>query len=305
MNLGQAKNVLIIAFLGLNLFLGYQLFWPNFGRLTNVAVTAEELSAVEDTLNDNNYYLETSVDRGVKKSKFLKVSPHWGFQESVVEKFIDQGAEIVSAQDPVYYRLDDVVVLEHQSGLLQMIYNPGVPLDDDLDDPKDLDDDDLHGLVEEFLIENELMPEGIRFDYVEKIDENAEKKEVIFNQEFDDRPIFAGHFRVVVEKGTIKTVDMFWLKPIERIPEREMEVIPASDALHNLLNKLGPSTKEHKIKDIELGFYSGEYEAEKWEIPPVWRVSIDENEHYYINAFTGNPEQDLLIPEKLPGDDNK
>jgi len=49
MNLGRAKSILIIAFVGLNIFLGYYLFWPDFGRLTQVAITAEELTIGSDT----------------------------------------------------------------------------------------------------------------------------------------------------------------------------------------------------------------------------------------------------------------
>ncbi|MDZ4133647.1 MAG: hypothetical protein U1E11_10990, partial [Dethiobacteria bacterium] len=71
MNLGRAKLILIVAFFGLNLFLGYQLFWPDFGRLTRVAVTTEELRIAEGMLNKSNYFLAASLDRSVQTIDFL------------------------------------------------------------------------------------------------------------------------------------------------------------------------------------------------------------------------------------------
>jgi hypothetical protein len=48
---------------------------------------------------------------------------------------------------------------------------------------------------------------------------------------------------------------------------------------------------ETGIIDFSLGYYSQEYDAERWEIPPVWRIRLDNGEVYYINAFTGNLER--------------
>jgi len=303
LNLGRAKTILIIAFIGLNLFLGYQLFWPDFGRLTSVAVTTEEISAVENLLNDNNYYLETSIERGIKTSDFLKVSPDWETLDNLLEGYIERGAEVESNEDLEYYRLDDKVAIIHSSGLLHIRYSPGILLDENLyQDNNDLDKSELKDLAVEFLEEENLMLQDLIYDYMEQ--ENDEQTVVFFKQELDDKPIYTGHFKVIIEKDRITALEAYWLKPIKRIPEREMEVIPASEALRNLVNKLGSSTDERSIEEIELGYYSEEYDAENWEIPPVWRIALDGSEYYYINAFTGNLEQEPVIPEKLPDDDN-
>ena len=303
MNLGRAKSILIVAFIGLNLFLGYQLFWPDFGRLTSVAVTTEEISAVESLLNDNNYYLETSIERGIKTSDFLKVSPDWETLDNILEDYIEKGAEVESNEDLKYYRMSDKVIALHSSGLLHIQYSPGVLLEENLDENNnDLNKSELKDFAVEFLEEEDLMLQDLIYDYIER--ENDERTVVLFKQELDDKPIYTGHFKVIIEKDRITSLEAYWLKPIKRIPEREMEVIPASEALRNLVNKLGSSTDERSIVEIELGYYSEEYDAENWEIPPVWRVALDGNEYYYINAFTGNLEQEPVIPEKLPDDDS-
>ena len=74
MNLGRAKLIFIIAFTGLNLFLGYNLFWPDYGRFTNVSVTAEDLRLTEALLNNHNYILGAPISRAVKTGNFLTVA---------------------------------------------------------------------------------------------------------------------------------------------------------------------------------------------------------------------------------------
>lgn len=72
-----------------------------------------------------------------------------------------------------------------------------------------------------------------------------------------------------------------------------MEVIPATEALLRMVEVLGPSTRPVRITKVDLGFYSCEYDAEKWEVPPVWRFLFENGESCFINAFTGNLEREI------------
>jgi hypothetical protein len=116
MNLGRAKIILIVAFAALNLFLGYQLFWPDFGRLTRVAVSAEELQLTEKGLKENNYILQTSINRSVQTSDFLTVSPSLAVQRSVLLKFLREGAQIFQAETINYYSIEGEIAEIHSSG---------------------------------------------------------------------------------------------------------------------------------------------------------------------------------------------
>ncbi len=294
MNLGRAKTILIIAFAGLNLFLGYQLFWPDFGKLTNVAVTAEELRQTESVLNENNYYLETTIDRAVKTSDFLTVSPARDIRKEILSKLIEEGAQIEGSESTTLYRTEEKVAVVHTSGLLQLLYNPGIYL---VEDAARLDENELRDLVEQFLSTKIKMPEGIQFDYLER--NTSESVILHYYHVLDGVPIFASQLRVIAGLDYVKALEIYWLKPVERAPVREMQVISATEALTNLVEELGPSTEPRQIIQIELGYYSGEYEAEIWEIPPVWRIALDGREYYYINAFTGNMEQNAMVPVKL------
>ncbi len=295
MNLGRAKSILIIAFTGLNIFLGYHLFWPDFGRLTTVAVTAEDIQETEAFLNENNYFLETPLDRSVKVGDFLTVAPAVGFQGDILQLFIKKGAGIVEAENASAYKIDNKTAYVYPGGLIRITFDPALEFSDN---GSELDEEQLKDKLESFISDELIMPEGIVYDRMEITD--SEKIVLKYHRLLEGTPIFASNLKAYLESGDLRLIEISWLNPVERIPPREMEVISSTDALTNLVDLLGPSDEPLDIKGIELGYFSAEYEAEKWEIPPVWRIQLGENIYHYVNAFTGNIEDDTFIPEQLP-----
>ncbi len=294
MNLGRAKLILIIAFAGLNLFLAYHLFWPDFGRLTRMAFTAEDLRATEAMLNEKNYYLETSLDRTIRTGSFLTVSRSLEFQRQVLLRMLQEGAEFSHSDVGTFYQKDEKIAVIQSTGLIRVLYTPPYELAGTSDD---LDDRAVRVLAENFLIEESLMPEGAVFDYVQHI--NPDARILHYYQSIDDVAIFTGQLKVIIEGNKIRSVEIYWVHPAEDSPGREMEVISAIEALANLVRDLGPSDEAQLITSITLGYFSGEIDAEKWEISPVWRIILQNEQVYYINAFTGNLEQDSIIPDQL------
>jgi regulatory protein YycI of two-component signal transduction system YycFG len=295
MNLGRAKLILIIAFFGLNLFLGYQLFWPDFGRLTRVAVTTEELRIAEGMLNKNNYFLAASLDRSVQTIDFLAVSPSAEFQMLIRELYTTEETLVNETEEAVLYSIPGEQAVINLSGLIQVIYTPGVSLRAGF---AALELREQRNIIEAFLTERMLFPKDAVFNLAETTDSG----QLIFHyhQVLDEIPIYAGQLRVFVNAERIDAVEIYWLDPIERVPARETEVISPTEALTNLVKELGPSDEPRQIIQVNLGYFSGEYDAEKWEMPPVWRVVLDDEQYYYVNAFTGNLEQDIIIPRQLP-----
>jgi regulatory protein YycI of two-component signal transduction system YycFG len=293
MNLGRAKIILIIAFAALNLFLGYHLFWPDFGRLTRVAVSAEELRLTEQLLAENNYQLEAPINRAVQTIDFLTVSQSLAVQRAVLLRFLRQGARISQAEEANYYYIEGETAIIHASGLITIRYNPPILLGENL---YSREQREIRNLVDSFLAANQLDLDGLNFDYLEKDDPSTIV--VYYNQIIDGALVFAGQLKVTIVDDKIQSVDLYWLEPAERDPAREIRVISAAEALSNIVFELGPVAEQRMINKVELGYYSGDYDAEKWEIPPVWRILIN-GQHYYINAFTGNLEQEIIIPEQL------
>lgn len=295
MNLGRAKLILIIAFFGLNLFLGYQLFWPDFGRLTRVAVTTEELRIAEGMLNKNNYFLAASLDRSVQTIDFLAVSPSAEFQKLIKELYTTEETLVNETEEAVLYNVPGELAVISSSGLIQVIYTPGVPLRVGF---AELELREQRNAIEAFLNERMIFPKNAVFNLVEAVDGG----QAIFHyyQVVDEIAVYAGQLRVFVNAERIEAIEIYWLEPVERVPARETEVISPTEALTNLVKELGPSVEPRQIIQVDLGYFSGEYDAEKWEMPPVWRVVLDDDQYYYVNAFTGNLEQDIIIPRQLP-----
>lgn len=295
MNLGRAKTILIIAFIGLNIFLGYHLFWSEFGRLTTVAITSDDLQETETYLNENNYFLEAPLDRSVNVSDFLTVAPAASFQGDVLQLFIKKGAKKVEADNAAAYQVDNMTAYVYSGGLTRIVFEPGNVLSDN---GSEQEEQQLKDKVEQFLSEVLLTPEGIAYDHMEVTGTG----DVIlqYYRVLEGVPIFASHLQVFIESGELALIEIYWLDPTENDPPREMEVISATDALKNLVELLGPSEDPVDITGVELGYFSAEYDAEKWEIPSVWRIQLEDHVYYYINAFTGNIEQDTFMPEQLP-----
>jgi len=292
-NLGRAKLILIIAFAALNIFLGYYLFWPDFGRLTSVAVSAEELRLTEQMLAENNYKLESPINRAIQTVDFLTVSQSLSVQRAVLLRFLREGASISQEEEANYYYIEGETAVIHASGLISILYNPSVPLGENLfnQEPRE-----IRNLVDAFLVAHQLYFDGLSFDYLERDDPSTVV--VYYNQIIDDAPVFAGQLKVIIVDDKIQSVDLYWLEPADKIMAREIRVISAAEALSNLVYELGPAAEQKLISKVELGYYSGDYDAEKWEMPPVWRILIN-GQYYYINAFTGNLEQEIIIPEQL------
>lgn len=295
MNLGQAKSILIIAFAGLNIFLGYYLFWPDFGRLTQVAITAEETQVVEALLDENNYILEVPLERAIQTSNFLSVAPGLEFQQSIRQRLIDRNASVFEVDGSIYYTSDNETAVFKPTGLTRISYDPGVFL---VENSVQLEQRELKNGLMQFLEERDLVPDGIQFDYLERSE--PELLTFYYYQVIDEMPVFSGQFKIVLQSDYIIEVEIYWLNPLDKVPARKMEVISIAEALTNLVRRLGPCDELCRITRIDLGYYSGEYDAEKWEIPPVWRIFFDNQQFYYINAFTGNLEQDNIITEQLP-----
>lgn len=69
--------------------------------------------------------------------------------------------------------------------------------------------------------------------------------------------------------------------------------VPAQTALLRLAGHLESIGEPGgTITGVSLGYYTGEYQADAWEVPPVWRLDLADGRYYYVNALTGELESD-------------
>ena len=286
MNLGRAKTALILAFLGLNIFLACCLFLPELNRLNTAIVSREKLRQVETELNRNNFTLEAPLARSIQKSAFITVAPSATELKRLRQQFsTDAFSTILDETGVQIYRSPGKVVRVHPGGLVEITYTAAFPtagVEDGLSDAA------VAAVVEQFLEMEHLLPSQAEFDYLER--EDTGDLVVYFYRNDDEQRLFSSYCSVVIGGGRIRTVDIFWLDLLEWLQERSVEVIAAAEAVCKLVQEIGPSPQPCRIVQVDLGFYSQEYNAEQWEVPPVWRIRLDCGGTYYINAFTGSRE---------------
>ncbi len=300
MNFSRALNILILAFLGLNLFLAYQIYSPGW-RVISGTVAPVEKERLESYLQEFNYQLEAELPHQQIKSSFLTVQPGELSVGELKEKIFEgktpekQESDDREVEGTVYHHPEIGVLTVFQNGFYRFYRNPPEsPLDIEGEHSRE----EAKELANHFLEERGLKPDGAIFDVVHEYRAGAYR--IYYNQKVSHNalPVYA-QLVVEVEEGKVTGVENYWLEDLDYQGEREMEIIPVSAALIRLLEELGRSSQSRTIKEVELGYYNPEslpdqeFSAEQWEIPPVWKVELEKGETYYLNALAGNLEEGL------------
>jgi hypothetical protein len=148
-------------------------------------------------------------------------------------------------------------------------------------------------VAEEYLRRQMLMPPGAVFSGM--FAPEAGKVTVEYVPMFDRYPVFSGYVRAEVSPHGIETVRQLWVSPSGYTAAPPKAVRPASEALLRLAGRLqNAGTKRLAIREIQLGYYANRSltvtqpdGVNGWDTVPVWRISLDSGEVYYVNAFNG------------------
>lgn len=147
--------------------------------------------------------------------------------------------------------------------------------------------------VEDFMRQAELMPPGATLsDFTALPDDGGLIVEYV--PVFDGHPVFSGYVRVEVSARGIETIRQFWVEPKGYTDAPPKAVRPAGEALLRLAGRLQADQKTRRtIREIQLGYYARQLTLTQadvvngWDTVPVWRISLDDGNTYYINALNG------------------
>ncbi len=285
MNTDRAKIALIVAFLGLNLFLAYNLFSPDFRGQPSSDLPVEELQRIELFIQDSGYRLDVPLDRTVQTGTFITVAPY-SFERSLVA---EEAYSVAYGEQADIYHCPGKQVKFYPGGRTEICYTPGVPLD-----LFDSTEEELKILVQTFL-QDSIPFLQLKFDLIQE--GGSGERIITYTQTFEGADIYSSFVKATVIGGSLTMVEYLWLMPLKRPQEHPINMISAAEAVLKLVEELGPVDQPRYVVRLDLGFYSQEYEAEQWDVPPVWRIILDHRQTYYVNAFTGNLENDLNINE--------
>ncbi len=278
MDLSRAKTILIIAFLALNVFLCLRLWQsPQYLRVRG-GLTAEEAEQAKNALQGAGFELQAPIPRQTPSLSLLHVSRPPADAESWIARFWPDGdaqrvsggpgsERFVRGQEQLEINAGGIITLR-----VQPAGSPVPPEDGRL-------------LADRFLRERGVLEDSLKFDMT-----LTRPNALIYRYLYTYRgfPLFNSYADVVVGPEGLGEVIIYRVLPLG-FSGREIQVISPAVAVQTLIEQAG-NFQAKKIVDISLGYYSQDYDAERWEIAPVWRFAASDGTAFYVNAFSGEAE---------------
>lgn len=286
MEWSKAKNILILTFLALNIFLGYSL-WKEANLLLHPrVVTQEEMVEAREKLEEANLELKVSLPQQIFHMPLLTVENNPPQERPLLEALFGEEGEMPPAEsqdsDPLLFR---------QGGKELRLWNKGrVEFTREISfssPPEEFEEGEALLMAQEFLEELNLFPPDARVEEIILLEEG--RYLVIFNQVYTNQALYGGSLQVQVTPGGVETFDRYWLDP-QGFSGQEINTISAPSALLSLGEKLVPFSEKREIVSVNIGYYTEALDAQRWDMVPAWRIKIAEQGIYFINAYTGDLE---------------
>jgi len=281
LDLSKAKTILILAFLFLNLFLSYRLWLSPQPLQAGHALSGEDLEKVRVLLRAAGYELTVPIPRQAPRLSLLHVSRESQLAAAWAEIFLGAGVpESVAANGLTVFTKNGNSVTVAPNG--QVVFRGAVTRKNSL---PNMEENRL--LAERFLQENGLWREDLKLDFSwPRVAEGGSYFRYV--QTYQGFPIFFSTVEVLVASGQVREVKIYRVAP-QGFSAKEIQVISALEAVQ-IFVKQPRSLSAQKIVDISLGYFSEDYDAERWETVPVWRIAGTDGTAVYINAFSGDVE---------------
>jgi len=286
----RARAILLVAFTVVNLFLAYSIWGPT-GFLAGLARDAhpENVSQLRRTLLERGLDLPVTVavPRSPVSMRFLhvEVPPTPEYPDRAAEPSGDGQYRLGTASQPNGMPIRPSIDEESRAA----VYWPrGAGLaarEVKLDNTER-----VLRVAEDYLHQAGLMPFGARFMAIRPRAESGNQV-VEFMQYYNETPVLSGFVRVEVSGRGIEKVERLWVIPkgynTDAPPK---DVRPVGEALVRLAGRT--DMRSRTIRDIHLGHYAGrpftldqEEAVNGWDTVPVWRITMENGDLYYINAF--------------------
>ncbi|MCE5172457.1 two-component system regulatory protein YycI [Paenibacillus profundus] len=232
MDWSRAKNVLIYAFLLLNIVLGYQLWQDVRDRM-------------HSDLDWTSLSEETRQIMDVKHIQVpAKIPAETPTLREITYRFVNRGTERVPIQTP-----KDSTIIFLEKELIRSLQG-------DIRHIEMYRYDELSGKPGTFVLHQRLA---------------------------NGLPIFEVSLELSVSEQKITAYRQQYVELIETKSNKEQKILPASQALGSVIEKVMPGSI---VKDIRLGYHGQIFDAETQVSAPSWRIML-ENEVYYVNAING------------------
>ncbi len=298
MEWSRAKNILILTFLALNLFLGYSIWEEFYMHFPSRVVSQREVEQARDNLDSVNLELKASFSRQTFSMSFLTVSNRIQDQETLTAGLLDPELSIQLETEEegrvsVYQQSSKKLSL-WENGRISFLQEfpqepqePEAPGEIENFEESQLDESAAVSLAEEALRDVQLFPPDARLEEVYCLEED--RYLATYHQVYKNHSLYGGYLNVWITPRGIQQLEMYWLDP-QGFSGQEISTISAAAALSRLADTLSPSSERQAVESVNLGYYSQAFDAQKWDMVPVWRIRLSNGRVYYINAYTGEQE---------------
>lgn len=293
MEWSKAKNILILTFLALNLFLGYSLWEEFYMNFPSRVVSQREIEEARDRLDSVNLELKASFSRQTFSMSFLTVSNR--IQEAGVLKagLFDPDLPIAVEQGEE----DNPLVFSQSAKRLSLWENGKISVTHEFPDEWEAPEEPMEegtavSLAEETLRAAQLFPPDARLEDAYSLEDG--RYLVTYHQVYKNHSLYGGYLMIWIAPRGMEQLEIYWLEP-QGFSGQEINTISAAAALARLADSLSPSPKRESVDSVSIGYYSEAIDAQKWDVVPVWRIRLSNGRAYYINAYTG--EQEGLVEE--------
>jgi regulatory protein YycI of two-component signal transduction system YycFG len=278
-DLSRAKTILIVAFLTLNLFLGYRLWFSPQLLLSGQAMTHEEVDRARELLNGAGFELTAAIPRQIPRLSLLDVGREDRNEAEWAMKFFEES--LTGRRDE-----KGNIVFTKGNSRVTVAANGHVSYQGSAI-PLTAGSEDTRQMVEAFMRERNLWRDDLKHDVTLPRDGQGTVRHR-FVQTYQGFPLFFCLAEAAVTDNRITELEIYRVVP-RGFSGKEIQVISALEAIEMFLEQK-VSFSDQRIADISLGYFSADYDAQRWEIVPVWRIADSAGNAVYINAFTGEVE---------------
>jgi regulatory protein YycI of two-component signal transduction system YycFG len=286
MDWSKAKTILITAFTIINIFLGTNLWFKNNDINKVTAVSVKEMEEVKRFLKQEGIIVDADIPKKVEPQPFLMIGYKKTDAKKVAQSFFNdlKGVSYEKVKDSTTFQKGFQQLIVMENGIISYFNN-----EEKGEIYKDLDENRARELAEEFIKKHGGFPPNAEYDRT--IYYNQSKSYLVeYVQVYRGKFLASSYIDVLVTPSGIKSYYCSWLEPLGYSGNSKKIISPAH-ALLKMVDILEKVEKPVRVTGIHLGYYSRYYNAEKWQAVPVWRISVEKDEYYYINGYTGELEQ--------------
>jgi len=279
----KAIIILIISFITLNTILATNI-WYRSKPTDNFNLTDTQQDQLETLLKQRNVALKADIPREGRPQAFLEIKLKPINTKRVLESFLGKDAkpEVEYNKDSKSYTYGDKQLIITDNGELTYFDHN----DDKID--KTLDKEEARRNAEDFLKNHGMVLEhgvlsGITYD------SHSKGYLIEYTRYHDDFFMANSHAAVLVTPSGVKMYYQCWMEPGVYIGKKRSVISPLT-AVMRIMTEV-KSEAPFTITDIEQGFYSKLYNADRIQAAPIWKIGLDNGDIYYVNAYTGEMEQ--------------